>query len=120
MTTPPPRWLRPRGPLQPSCPSCHTKIGHIHVEWCPVARCLATGLQRTGHDEACSCPRDTWSGRWPGAVECFEFGWTYGDGLPDLNRLMATATWDPDTHRWIRPGHQTSADPNTTVEAEPR
>ncbi|MFI7122675.1 hypothetical protein [Amycolatopsis sp. NPDC049868] len=111
-----PLWLRPRGPLQPSCPRCHVKIGHVHHEWCSVARCLATGGQRTGHDEACPCTEDIWSGRWPGAAECFEFGWTYGDdGLPDLNRLMATATWDPVAHRWIQPLHQ-----NTTVEEESR
>ncbi|OXM44502.1 hypothetical protein [Amycolatopsis alba] len=115
-----PRWLRRRGWRQRSCPRCHAKIGRVHHERCPVARCLATALQRTGHDETCPCPEDTWSGRWPGAAECFEYGWTYGDGLPDFNRLMSTAAWDPVAHRWIRPVHQTSTDHGTTAEEAPR
>ncbi|UUV28590.1 hypothetical protein NQK81_27845 [Amycolatopsis roodepoortensis] len=101
--------------LEPSCPDCHAEIGQVHLEWCDVARCLATGLQRLGHDETCQCPQDTWSGLWPGDAECIEFGWLYGPGLPDLNRLMTTATWDPVAHRWTRPQHQ-----NTPVEGEPR
>ncbi|MFD4190745.1 hypothetical protein [Amycolatopsis thermoflava] len=26
-------------------------------------------------------------------------------GLPDLNRLITTATWDPVAYRWTRPDH---------------
>ncbi|WP_414944866.1 hypothetical protein [Amycolatopsis sp. cmx-11-32] len=107
MTTPPTTTGAP--PLEPSCPRCHAEIGQAHHERCTVARCLATGLQRTGHDEACRCPNDTWAGLWPGAAECIEFGWLYGPGLPDLNRLMATATWDPVTHRWIHPDNHTTS-----------
>ncbi|MGW4826282.1 hypothetical protein ACWEOG_01780 [Amycolatopsis japonica] len=89
--------------LEPSCPDCRAEIGHSHREGCDVARCLATGLQRLGHDETCPCPQDTWSGLWPGEAECIEFGWMYGPGLPDLNRLLTTAAWDPVAHRWTRP-----------------
>jgi hypothetical protein len=102
-------------PLASSCPDCHVGIGRAHSEGCDVARCLATGLQRLGHDASCRCPRDVWTGRWPGEAECREFGWMLGPGLPDLNRLITTATWDPDVHRWTRPGHQ-----NTTAEGAPR
>ncbi|WP_410658343.1 hypothetical protein [Amycolatopsis sp. lyj-112] len=120
MTTPP-RPSSSTRPLEPLCPDCHAEIGHVHHELCDVARCLATGLQRLGHDfETCQCPPDTWSGLWPGEAECLEFGWLYGPGLPDLNRLMTNATWDPVAHRWIRLGRQASTDRATTVEGEPR
>jgi hypothetical protein len=89
--------------LEPSCPDCHVGIGQAHLEGCDVARCLATGLQRLGHLRSCRCPRDVWTGRWPGEVECEEFGWMRGPGMPDLNRLLTTATWDPATCRWTRP-----------------
>lgn len=107
-------------PVEESCPDCHVSIGQYHVEGCDVARCLATGLQRLGHAESCRCPRDVWTGRWPGEAECLELGWMLGPGLPDLNRLMTTATWDPVTHRWTLPDHQNTTDQPTTVEGEPR
>jgi len=94
-------------PLEERCPDCHAEIGQAHREGCDVARCLATGLQRLGHG-ACRCPQDVWTGRWPGEAECAEFGWMLGPGLPDLTRLITTATWDPVAYRWIRP------DPITT------
>lgn len=94
-------------PLEPKCPTCHTGIGQIHDDRCTVARCLATGLQRTSHPPTCRCPRDVWTGRWPGTAECEEFGWMIGPGQPDLNRLLTTATWDPVAHRWTRPAAST-------------
>jgi hypothetical protein len=89
-------------PLEPNCPDCDAGIGQAHDDRCDVARCLATGLQRLGH-KSCRCPRDVWTGRWPGEAECTEFGWMLGPGMPDFNRLMTTATWDPATRRWTRP-----------------
>ncbi len=89
-------------PLEPSCPDCYVGIGQAHLEGCDVARCLATGLQRLGHARSCRCPRDIWTGRRPGQAECEQFGWMLGPGLPDLNRLVTTATWDATAHRWIR------------------
>ncbi|GAB2790518.1 hypothetical protein [Amycolatopsis magusensis] len=95
-------------PPQPFCPDCEAGIGHAHREGCDVARCLVTGLQRLSHDaESCRCPRDTWTGLWPGATECAEFGWMLGPGLPDLHRLYTAATWNPALRRWTRPGHHT-------------
>lgn len=102
-------------PPEPHCPDCGVGIGQAHIEGCDVARCLATGLQRLGHAPSCRCPQDVWTGRWPGEAECEEFGWTYGPGLPDLNRLLTTATWDPAAHRWILPGNH-----GTTTEGAQR
>ncbi|MBN6034140.1 hypothetical protein JYK18_04440 [Amycolatopsis sp. 195334CR] len=87
---------------QPCCPTCEARVGEKHTGVCDVARCLATGLQRSGHGDSCRCPQDIWTGHWPGEAECAEFGWLYGPGLPDLNRLYTHATWDPAARRWIR------------------
>ncbi|WP_216211110.1 hypothetical protein [Amycolatopsis aidingensis] len=51
-------------------------------------------------------PHDVWSGRWPGEAECAEFGWILGLGLPDLNRLLTTATWDRSHHASLAPPGQ--------------
>jgi hypothetical protein len=101
--------------LEESCPDCHVGTGQAHREGCDVARCLATGLQRLGHAHSCRCPQDVWTRRWPGEAECLEFGWMLGPGLPDLNRLLTTATWDPAAHRWTLPDND-----DTTTEGEPR
>ncbi len=86
------------------CPACHVGPGHLHLEGCDVARCLATGLQRSSHPASCPCPcpSDTWTGQWPGQAECHEFGWTLPSGQPDLNRLYSHARWEPTTGRWMR------------------
>jgi hypothetical protein len=100
-----------RTPPEPTCPSCQVGIGQAHRPPCDVARCLDTGLQR---QPSCRCPRDIWTGRWPGEAECEEFGWMLGPGMPDLNRLLATATWDPTKHRWTRPDdHLTATEGDT-------
>jgi hypothetical protein len=90
-------------PLEPNCPDCDAGIGQAHDDRCDVARCLATGLQRLGHPPTCPCPPNVWTGQWPGTAECEEFGWMLGPDLPDLNRLLATAIWDPAARRWTRP-----------------
>ncbi|GLY70271.1 hypothetical protein [Amycolatopsis taiwanensis] len=101
------------GPLQRRCPDCGVGTGQAHLDGCDVARCPATGLQRLGHSPSCRCPQDVGTGRWPGEAECIEFGWMLGPGMPDLNRLLTTATWDPATYRWTHPGTPT---PNTEGE----
>ncbi len=99
--------------LHPFCPYCEVGIGEAHRARCDVARCLTTGQQRS---TSCRCPRDVWTGRWPGTAECEEFGWMIGPGQPDLNRLLTTATWDPLACRWNRPIPATP----TTDTGEPR
>jgi hypothetical protein len=93
--------------LMPHCPDCWA-IGQVHDERCGVARCLATGLDRSGHPSTCPCPRDVWDGRYPGAVECTAFDWLIPPGLPDRNRLYTEAEWDVDQRLWVtraaRPG----------------
>lgn len=60
-----------------------------------------------------------WTGLWPGVAECREFGWyarrnPNGPGyvpcdprepgaIPDLNRLLREARWDPHRRRFVRP-----------------
>lgn len=88
--------------LEPNCPKCDAEIGQAHNARCDVAACLATGLQRLDHPPTCPCPPDVWTGQRVGTAECAEFGWMLGPGLPDLNRLFTTATWDPAARRWTR------------------
>ncbi|PSL51377.1 hypothetical protein B0I31_1216 [Saccharothrix carnea] len=85
---------------RPQCPDCEVATGQPHVEGCDVARCLRTGLQRLSCEHEHDCGKDTWSGRWPGEVDCERFGWMIGPGLPDLNRLLTEATWNPATEQW--------------------
>ena len=107
------------------CDGCSVKPGQPHDDLCDVARCLFTGGQR----KSCSgdahedCGRDTWTGRYPGDIECEEFGW-FAVCVPrpagekgfqwvpcdrdapgatqNLNRLRAEARWDRDQGRWVR------------------
>lgn len=106
------------------CPGCGVAPGDEHTNGCGVARCLATGRQRlqcemlatTGigvnHDG--DCGNDIWTGEWPGTEDAIRLGFwcdptdlplrpcdpdTPG-AVPDLNRLMSDARWDPTTRRW--------------------
>jgi hypothetical protein len=38
--------------------------------------------------------------RWVGETDCERLGWMIGPGLPDLNRLLTEATWNPATQQW--------------------
>ncbi|WP_309114704.1 hypothetical protein [Saccharothrix sp.] len=47
--------------------------------------------------------QDTWTGWWPGHLDCERLGWMIGPGLPDLARLLTQAVWDPQDHIWTAP-----------------
>lgn len=146
--------------VSPTCPDCGVGIGEAHTEGCDIARCLGTGKQRlqceigdsglaeifgipesrlakTGpHD----CGQQTWSGLWPGVMECREFGWysyfrhpnpgeQYGqwvrcdaddiDASEDLNRLHEEAVWDPDKQRFVLPHLPLPANRVTSILVDP-
>lgn len=106
----------------PPCPDCAATAGEPHTDHCEMARCIGTGRQRLhcemlGTSQNHDCGHQTWSGEWPGNVECREFGWyVYGDAsverywvrcgpdhpqaTEDLNRLAVDAKWNPDMQRW--------------------
>jgi len=90
----------------PSCPDCETGIGEEHIDGCDVARCLVTGHGRLACDADHDCGHDTWTGWWPGIVECLQFGWKRADGDPDLDRLHSEATWDRGRLTWVPTGDQ--------------
>jgi hypothetical protein len=86
-----------------ACPDCRVALGQPHLDFCDVARCLQTGLQRIGCAEAHECGRDRWEGRWPGEADCERLGWMLAPGLPDLNRLVVEARWDAARLQWEAP-----------------
>jgi len=118
-------------PELPRCPDCDAGIGELHHDRCDVARCATIGSQRllrcasvTGcnSDPRIDC-RTAWSGLWPGAAECREYGW-YASGPPwtpcsadtpgaieDLNRLLVECEWDPSAQRFVRPEHSKQSEP---------
>jgi hypothetical protein len=130
------------------CHDCGVAPGELHQLGCDVERCLLCG----GQAISCSCiyrindadqeageatdkmwekfdavvkekgGRLPWTGEWPGAAECIEFGWysrvrTPADGPgdywmvckaddpgagPNLNRLHEGAvTWSVEKRRWV-------------------
>ena len=106
------------------CPRCHTQPGCLHFPGCSVEQCPYCGHQLLscccdglGIGEVPADDRLPWTGRWPGEVECEEFGWFAEavpggwkpvDGkpgpkaIPDLNRLRAEARWDRKHKRFVR------------------
>lgn len=110
-------------PLREKCPDCQVGVGVEHSDGCDVARCLDDGGQRLAcgvfreTQHAGCCGSDTWSGYWPGVLECEEFGWwsvmlpglgwvQVPEGTPDavhdLNRLVLAGVWDREAKRWRR------------------
>lgn len=127
------------------CPDCAVEPGQVHEPGCDVARCKQTGnqaLQCMGEDDVAalvadgddpedyeaaqhpgSCLGTTWTGRWPGQVECEELGWwcvfTPGRGFTqvtagtpgfrhDLNRLILAhctgeLVWNIERERLVLP-----------------
>lgn len=97
--------------------------GQEHQEGCDVARCVGCGQQTLQCSKHLDTPMQTWTGIWPGVVECQEFGWyCYEDptsreywvqcdkdhpqAREDLNRLaVAAATgqvrWDSTAQRYF-------------------
>lgn len=104
-----------------SCPDCGTPPGHLHEDYCDIERCPDCGLQFL----SCGCaqplrfPRLAWTGKYPGEVECREYGfwarWVPGQGwvaapgdsstdstlVPDLNRLYRECFWDQQRGRFV-------------------
>jgi hypothetical protein len=104
-----------------TCPDCGAAIHQQHRDGCDVARCVRHGYQLL------SCPgpgphgwaarSDTWSGFWPGELECMAYGFyakpnpngpgwvpcevTEPGAVPDLNRLYREGRWDTTTRRWM-------------------
>lgn len=90
--------------------------GQLHESGCDVERCKLCGWQAIG----CDCPSPEgryastiegdfggwkstiWTGRWPGEVECEEYG------IRDLNELSlmharGELVWDSDKERLVKP-----------------
>lgn len=98
-----------------NCPDCGISPGASHKLGCDVARCTGHGIQYLRcADNACWPTR--WTGEWPGALECREWGWytvmttaPYGTKTltEDLNRLYVEYAhghifWDVKNERFIR------------------
>ena len=102
------------------CHDCGSQIGDLHTRGCDVELCPYCGGQLIGC--GCEVPDDDrmpWTGEWPGAAECREFGWfaklVPGQGwvpcapgepgaAPDLNRLHVAAVWDREAKRFVNSG----------------
>ena len=109
---------------QESCPRCGVMPGELHHLGCDVEQCpecgaqLITSVRSLLDDEDRPANRDRipWTGKWPGFLECEEFGWfaigppwvscapgTPG-AIPDVNRLHGSgeAVWDPTLKRFVK------------------
>lgn len=104
--------------IKTPCNDCGASPETLHHPGCGLERCPACGRQLIG----CQCDiaeleRLPWTGEVAGVQECREYGWfarmVPGQGwvscspeepeaVEDLNRLYSEASWDPETHRWIR------------------
>lgn len=99
------------------CPSCAVAPGNLHEKRCDVARCAATGTQRSGCGHRGGSCNTMWTGQYPGFAEAIEYGFfarlipgqgwqectaDAPDAIPDLNRLYRDCHWDPHTQRMVR------------------
>jgi hypothetical protein len=103
------------------CPDCGARPGETHRAGCDVEPCPYCGSQLASCDCGGDPPLDDrmpWTGLWPGAAECREFGWFArlvpgvgwvhcGPDEPgaaeDLNRLHTQARWDRSQKRFVLP-----------------
>jgi hypothetical protein len=86
------------------CPDCGVSPGTNHSDGCDIEQCPYCGYQLISCP--CECEpsigdRLPWTGTWPGAAECQEYGW-FKDKTEDLNRLRSEAVWDQSLKRFIR------------------
>ncbi len=98
-----------------TCPGCGTGTNHYHSEFCDTARCAKTGIQLISceffseYEYAHVCENTTWTGYWPGVLDCFEYGLfayfvpnvgfipctsDHPDAVCDLNTLVVKYDWD--------------------------
>lgn len=106
--------------FQFKCPGCGVDVGQEHdtSRGCDVEQCPECGCQAL----SCRCTNTpaplVWTGLWPGAAECAEFGWwavrnPNGPGwiavpagtagaVHDLNRLRRDARWDKLLRGWVK------------------
>lgn len=100
---------------QHTCPSCSVVVGVRHRPACDVARCETHGNQYARHTP--KCRPTTWLGYFPATLEAVEYGffcywdndlrtWVpcsagHPEAMPDLNRVVTEADWDPRTERFI-------------------
>lgn len=110
-------------PQLPCCP------GKLHRLGCDVECCPQCGQQLISctHNRPGKVTNPTdeermpWTGEWPGAAECREFGWFAklipGRGWvtcpsddpesePDLNRIAKEAVWDALRKRFVQKANQ--------------
>ncbi len=106
----------------PKCHDCGALPGELHDPGCDTEICPDCGGQFfvcCEHRDAPTHPRIPWTGRWPGTVECEEYGFwctmdpvTFAIGGPcekdhpharhDLNRLHTDTVWDPTLRKRVR------------------
>lgn len=101
-----------------NCPDCDAVPGEEHGDNCDVERCAGCGNQRLGCDcgDLAGLPRLRWTGLWPGAAECREYGlfvrlvpgrgWVSCDrsdsgASEDLNRLVIEGRWSQKKGRFV-------------------
>jgi hypothetical protein len=89
--------------LRANCPDCSVSVGQDHKDGCDVERCSACHGQRLscdceGHKSAAS----SWTGFWPGIIECHRFGW-YAHYTPGIGWQTCAASHPDaraDLNRW--------------------
>jgi hypothetical protein len=97
------------------CPNCRVSIGEKHKVDCDVGRCKTHGNQRLFCTGSGICAETKFSGYWPGTEEAIERGWfaiqvegrewvpCHADepnSIPDVNKVIRTLEWNPDTEKY--------------------